>query len=105
MKFITTGRVGGAIGCLALLCCFVAPPFIDLANGTCAPPLACPASVERGVREVLALAVLYCVVAGLLISRVLDREPATRGGQAAIMFFLALMLAAVPLWLMLRVAF
>jgi len=105
MSLITPGRIYGIIAAFALLAFFVVPPQVELNGTACSILSFSPTGCEVGVRGVFRGAVLYCLLAGYLISRILDREPVVRTWTAPVIAVGAVVLFALPLWIGLRAAF
>jgi CBS-domain-containing membrane protein len=105
MSLITPGRIYGIIAALALLAFFVVPLQVELIGTACSILSFAPTGCEVGVRGFLRGAVFYCLIAGYLISRVLDREPVVGPWTAPIVAGAAVILFALPLWIGLRAAF
>lgn len=105
MSLITPGRICGTIAALAFLACFVVPPQIELRGTACGILSFAPTGCEVGLRGVFRGAILYCLVAGYLISRILDREPVVSAWTSTAIAGGAVILFALPLWLALSAAF
>ena len=105
MSLITSGRVYGVIAALLLLACFVVPPQVELNGTACSIFSFSPTGCEAGVRTVFRGAVFYCLLAGLLISRILDREAVGSAWIQPLVAAGAAILFALPLWVGLRAAF
>jgi hypothetical protein len=105
MSLITPGRVYGAVAALTLLACFVVPPQIELNGTACSVFSLAPSGCEAGVRTAFHGAVLYCLLAGFLTGRILDRKPAVSARIAPLVAAGAVGLFALPLWIGMRAAF
>ena len=105
MSLITPGRIYGIIAALVLLAFFVIPPQVELHSTACSIWSFAPTGCEAGVRGVFRGAVLYCLLAGYLIGRILDREPVIRAWTAPLIATGAIILFALALWAGLHAAF
>lgn len=105
VPLMSRGRVYGLLASALLIGYFVVPPVSDLSMRACAGNLICPTKVERGIYEVLAAATAICLVAGLLISREIDKHPAARSVTAATIFATLTAFFGGTIWLMLHAAF
>jgi hypothetical protein len=105
MSLITPGRIYGIFAALALLVFFVVPPQVELYGTACSVLSFVPTGCEVGVRCVFRGAILYCLIAGYLTSRILDREPVVTARIAPVIACAAVILFAVPLLIGLRAAF
>jgi hypothetical protein len=102
---ITRGRVFWLLGSMALLAYFIVPPAIELSTTACSLWSFQPEGCAPGVRGFFRGAVIYCLIAGILISRILDREPVAKPMTAALVAAIGVVLFALPLWLALHAAF
>jgi hypothetical protein len=99
------GRIYGAVASASLIGYFVVPPINDLAMRTCAGPLVCPTKVARGVYEVLAVAAVISLLAGLLISREIGKHPTGGNRTAGIIFAALTCFFGGIVWIILQAAF
>lgn len=105
VRLMTRGRVYGSAASVLLIGYFVVPPIADLAMRACAGSLICPTKVEGGTYEVFTVATAICLIAGLLISREIDKYPAARSVSAAAIFAALTAFFSGTIWLMLHAAF
>lgn len=105
MTFFRRAQVYGIVVALVLIGYFIVPFAVELAGTSCSLWSFGPNGCEVGVRGILRGAVLYCMLAGYLISRLLDREPLVSRQLEVIVAALAVILFGLPLWLVLHAAF
>ena len=105
MRSLTRGQLYGSIVALALIGYIIAPSAVELAGTPCSLWSFAIGGCEAGVRGILRVAVIYCALAGHLLSRILDREPLVSSQMAPIVAALAAILFGLPLWLGLHAAF
>jgi hypothetical protein len=105
MILITPGRIYGIIAASTLLAVFVVQPQMELSGTLCGVLSFAQNGCEVGVQAVFRGAILYCLVTGYLISRILDREPVVSARMAPFVASIAVVLFALPLWIGLSAAF
>ncbi len=99
MKLITPGRIYGGVAALALLAVFVLQDQMELPNDICGVLSFSQNGCIVGVQIVYRGAIVYRLVAGYFISRIVDRKPAARTWTALVTAAGAACLFAMPLWI------
>jgi hypothetical protein len=97
MNLITTGRIYGSIATLALLGVFVFQPQMDMPDELCGVLSFWQKDCIVGVQVLYRGTIVYCLLAGYLISRIVDRKPDVRKWAALITATGATCLLAMPL--------
>jgi fructose-specific phosphotransferase system IIC component len=105
MNLITPGRIYGVIAAFALLAVFVVPPQIELSGTLCGVLSFAQKGCEVGIQAVFRGAIIYCLFAGYLVSRILDRKPVVSAFIAPFVAAIAAVLFALPLCFGLSAAF
>ena len=83
----------------------IAPHVVEIAGTSCSLWSFAPEGCEVGVRGILRGALIYCILAGCLSSRILDREPLPSVQVEPVLAASSAILFALPLWLGIHAAF
>ena len=97
MNMISPGRIYGGVAAFALLAVFVFEPQSDMPDYICDVLSFWQTDCIVGVQVLYRWAIVYCLLAGYLISRLIDRRPAARKWAVPVIAAGATPILALPL--------
>lgn len=94
---ISYGRICGGVAAFALLAVFVVQPQGDMPDNICGVLCFWQTNCIVGVQVLYRSAIVYCLLVGYLISRVIDGRPASRKWAVPVIAAGATAILAMPL--------